>query len=105
MPMSEIIKDRQLLAIQLQALLVFEKAYKVGEDIRNMADFMNIVRELDVFVEDIDKVRTNLHNKIGRIHTNSSIYNLQIEKTNEQGERVMIYDDDPILVFNSDFSL
>lgn len=55
------------LMAQLKAFDIFMKASKVGEDIRNLADFMNIIRQMPVFIEDIDGVQTNLTNKIGTV--------------------------------------
>lgn len=65
--LDDILKSPELLASQIQALTVFEKGNRIGEDIRNLADFMNIIRELDVFVEDIDQQRANFNSKIGQV--------------------------------------
>lgn len=66
------VKDRgDVFAAQLKAFMIFKKAYKIGEDMRNLADFMNIIRQLDVFIEDIDAVETNFASKIGSIDENN----------------------------------
>lgn len=51
--------------IQLKAFDLFTKAYKIGEDMRNLAVFLDLVRSHDVFVEDILQLEDNLINKIG----------------------------------------
>lgn len=52
-------------AIQLKALDLFAKGYKIGEDMRNMSNFLNILRKHDVFIEDIMQLDDNLANNIG----------------------------------------
>lgn len=71
-PLESILNDPEMLASQIQALLVFERAHKIGEDIRNLADFMNIIRELDVFVEDVDSRRSKFHSNIGQVVRNQN---------------------------------
>lgn len=51
--------------IQLQAFSLFAKAHKIGEDVRNLSDFMRMIRYLDVFIEDIDGHQADLTNKLG----------------------------------------
>lgn len=57
----------ELFKIQLAVLDLFIRAHKVGEDMRNMASFMNIVRVLPVFMEDIEGVNASFKNNIGNI--------------------------------------
>lgn len=52
----------------LLALDLFNKGYKIGEDMRNMSNFLNILRTHDVFIEDIMQLDDNLINKIGSIN-------------------------------------
>lgn len=46
---------------------LFLKAHKIGEDVRTTAGFLNIVRDLDVFVEDIENYFNLVKNKIGSV--------------------------------------
>lgn len=52
---------------QLKAFLIFEKGYKIGEDVRNMASFLDVIRNMKVFAEQLDQVDANLRSNIGRI--------------------------------------
>ena len=52
---------------QLRIFDIFMKANRMGEDVRNMASFLDIIRQVDVFIEDIDGVYADFHNKIGTI--------------------------------------
>jgi hypothetical protein len=54
---------------QHKAFLLFEKANKIGEDVRNMASFLDIIRQMDVFIEDLDQKDMNLARKIGTVRT------------------------------------
>lgn len=53
---------------QLKAFVIFRNAYRIGESIRDLADFMNVIRELPVFIEDIDEVFSKFDSKIGILH-------------------------------------
>lgn len=53
-------------AMQLQALRLFIIGHKIGEDMRNTSNFLNIIRQQDVFIEDIFQLHDNLENKIGQ---------------------------------------
>lgn len=57
---------------QLKALLIFEKASKIGEDVRNLSSFLGIIRDMQVFVEDLDAVDANLVENIGSITTDEN---------------------------------
>lgn len=59
--------NQEVLRIQLAALRIFERGNKIGEDIRNLADYMNLIRELDVFIEDIDQKAIDFSNNVGNI--------------------------------------
>lgn len=50
---------------QLRVLAIFIKATKVGQDGRSLASFLNILRESDVFIEDIEQLDDNLTDNIG----------------------------------------
>lgn len=52
----------------IMVLELFLKAHKIGEDMRNMASFLNIVREFDVFVEDLEEHENSLESKIGTVN-------------------------------------
>lgn len=52
---------------QLKLLRLFERANKVGEDIRNLAVFQDVIRQLDVTVNDLDATFARFSSKIGRI--------------------------------------
>lgn len=51
--------------VQLQALRLFLIGHQIGEDMRNMSNFLNIIRQQDVFIEDIFQLHDNLEDKIG----------------------------------------
>lgn len=70
------VNDSQLLSIDLndtsditseKIYNIFKKATKIGEDIRALSDFMNIIRSVPVFSEDIDNVLHNFKNKVGNV--------------------------------------
>jgi len=58
-------KQREDLETSLKALLIFEKANKIGEDMRNLASFLNIIRKFEVTAEGLDRVEANLISNIG----------------------------------------
>lgn len=65
--MQSVITNPQQFKVQLAVANFFLKGYKVGEDMRNMASFMNIIRALPVFIEKIESLELSLHNNIGKI--------------------------------------
>lgn len=56
---------------QLKVLALFEKAHKVGTDFKNLASFLNVIRQWDVFLEDVLSVEDKLVEQIGTVQTNS----------------------------------
>lgn len=51
---------------QLRALDIFMKGYKIGEDMRAASNFFNLIRQNDVFIEDILQLDDNLESSIGK---------------------------------------
>lgn len=54
------------LQIMYTALQMFEKMYSLGENLRDLSSFLNVLRVMPVVIEDIDKVQSNL-NSMGQV--------------------------------------
>ena len=61
------LSNPEMFKIQLAIMDLFIRGHKIGEDMRNMASFMNIVRAIPVFVEDIEGLDSSFESKIGKI--------------------------------------
>lgn len=57
--------------VTAQALRLFAKGYKIGEDMRNLSSFLSIIQEVPVFVEDIFDTVPNMTNYIGTVLTDA----------------------------------
>lgn len=51
---------------QLRALGLFMKGYRIGQDMRATSNFLNVIRQQDVFIEDILQNMDNVNDNIGK---------------------------------------